>query len=82
MSDKTIGIRGTNRIRKELQSLNFSYICSLFLVDNIGILLKEVINECNDPNKVIFKFCLYELKRVEKSILCKGHLVCIPHVPL
>ena len=35
-------------------------------------LLKEVINDSHDPNKVIFNFSSYELSDVEKSILFKG----------
>ena len=82
------------RIKEELQGtvscLDFSYICSLFLVANdksilhhdniqkqklkklLEILLKEVINDSHDPNKVIYNFSSYELNDVEKSILCKG----------
>ena len=86
--------KDTKRIKEELQvtvsCLDFSYICSLFLVANdksilhhgniqkrklknlLEILLKEVINDSHDPNKVIFKFSSYELSDVEKSVLCKG----------
>ena len=82
------------RIKEELQGtvscLDFSYICSLFLVANdksilhhdniqkrklkklLEILLKEVINDSHDPNKVIYNFSSYELSGVEKSILRKG----------
>ena len=35
-------------------------------------MLKEVINDNHDPNKVIFNFSSYELSDVEKSVLCKG----------
>ena len=38
----------------------------------LEILLKEVINDSHDPNKVIFNFSSYELNDVEKSVLCKG----------
>ena len=84
--------KDTKRIKEELQGtvsgLDFSYICSLFLVandksilhqDNIQkrklknlFSLKEVINDNHDPNKVIFNFSSYELSDVEKNVLCKG----------
>ena len=38
----------------------------------LEISLKEVINDCHDPNKVIFNFSSDELGDVEKSVLCKG----------
>ena len=83
--------KDTKRIKEELQGtvscLDFSYICSLFLVasdksilhhDNIqkrklkNLSLKEVINDSHDPNKVIFNFSSYELSDVEKNVLCEG----------
>ena len=36
------------------------------------ILLEKVINDSHDPNNVIFDFFSYELRDVEKSVLCKG----------
>ena len=35
-------------------------------------MLKEVINDSHNPNKVIFNFSSYELNDVEKSVLRKG----------
>ena len=86
--------KDTKRIKEELQGtlscLDFSYICSLFLVANdksvlhheniqkrklknlLEILLKEVVNDSHNPNKMIFNFSSYELSDVEKSVLCKG----------
>ena len=82
------------RIRKKLQGtlscLDFSYICSLFLIANdksnlhldniqkrklknlLEVLLKEVINDSHNPNRVIFNFSSYELSDNEKSVLRKG----------
>ena len=102
MSDKTIERKNkskaeknvekdTKRIKEELQGtlscLDFSYICSLFLIANdksnlhldniqkrklknlLEVLLKEVINDSHDPNKVIFNFSSYELSDVEKEYI-------------
>ena len=82
------------KIKEELQGklscLDFSYICSLFLVTNdksilhhenilkrklknlLEVLLKEVINDSHNPNRVIFNFSSYELSDTEKSVLRKG----------
>ena len=38
----------------------------------LEILLKDVINDSHNPNKVIFNFSSDELSDVEKSLLCKG----------
>ena len=38
----------------------------------LEISLKEVINDSHAPNKVIFNFSFYELRDVEKCVLCKG----------
>ena len=83
--------KDTKRIKEELQGtlscLDFSYICSLFLIANdksnlhldniqkrklknlLEVLLKEVINDSHDPNKVIFNFSSYELSDVEKEYI-------------
>ena len=42
------------------------------LKNHLEILLKEVINDSHDPNKVILNFSSYELSDFEKSVLCKG----------
>ena len=83
--------KDTKRVKEELQGtlscLDFSYICSLFLIANdksnlhldniqkrklknlLEVLLKEVINDSHDPNKVIFNFSSYELSDVEKEYI-------------
>ena len=38
----------------------------------LDILLKDVLNDSHDPNKLIFSFFSYELSDVGKSVLCKG----------
>ena len=38
----------------------------------LEILLKNVINDSHDPDKVIFHFSSDELSDVEKSVLCKS----------
>ena len=35
-------------------------------------MLKEVINDSHESNKVTFDFSSYQLSDVEKSLLCKG----------
>ena len=80
--------KDTQRVKEELQRtlsvLDFSYICSLFLVANDKSILhhdniqkrkissNNIFSDSHNPDRVIFNFSSYELTDEEKNVLCKG----------
>ena len=78
----------TQRVKEELQRtfsvLDFSYICSLFLVANDKSILhhnnihkqkissNNIFSDSHNPDRVIFNFSSYKLTDDEKNVLCKG----------
>ena len=56
-------------VANDKSNLHLDNIQKRKLKNLLEVLLKEVINDSRDPNKVIFNFSSYELSDVEKEYI-------------